>query len=590
MSLRSSFHHGNAIADERQPPMTAQKRWTMLAVILGSGIVFLDSTVVNLALKRIGQDLPSSLFGVLEGQSYVSNAYLLTLSALLILAGALNDYFGRRRMFFYGLIAFGATSLLCGVAPNLELLVLFRILQGAAGAILVPGSLSIITATFHGEEQGRAFGIWAGASAATTILGPFIGGLLVNSISWRAAFFINVPLVVVAGYAMRYVQESRDEEASGNLDWLGAGVVALAVGGLAFGTIRGQQSNWSGAVPFIALAVGAVAAVAFPIMMKRSSNPLVPPHLFRSRNFTVTNISTFVIYGALYVTFAFSGIFLVGTLGYNEPAAGFAGVPGTLFLALFSARFGGLAARYGPRAFMAVGPAVMGLGLLWLVRIPFDSKPWLFGTGADSSLLPPSDYFVDVLPGLVLFGIGLMIMVAPLTTALMTSVPTRNSGVASAINNAISRVGSPLVGAVMFVAIAASFYGTIADHVPDVNVDSPEFRKQVSPLNPPDEDVSPAVQAVATEASTDAFHLAMLVAAGLLFIGAAVNGVGITNRPVLEMARKAEEKPEAEAVMAGQVAPVAAEAEPACSPPCLPVPAPVTVSLPSGEGGSRSPT
>src|SRR5881392_2462361 len=212
------------------------RRWILAAAVLGSGIVFLDSTVVNVALPRIGRDLPRLFLGVLEGQSYVYNAYLLTLSALLILAGALTDYFGRRRMFALGLVGFGATSVLCGLAPNMELLVLFRILQGAAGAMLVPGSLALLTANFSGEEQGRAFGVWAGASGATTILGPVIGGLLVDTISWRAAFLINVPLVLLAGWATwKHVPESRDEGKTPSFDWIGAAIVALSVGGLAFG-------------------------------------------------------------------------------------------------------------------------------------------------------------------------------------------------------------------------------------------------------------------------------------------------------------------------------------------------------------------
>jgi MFS family permease len=214
----------------------------MTAVVLGSGIVFLDSTVVNVALPKIGEDLQSSLLGKFAAENFVYYGYLLSLSALLILAGALNDYFGRRRMFAIGLVAFGATSLLCGLAPNIILLIVFRVLQGAAGAILVPGSLAIITSSFQGEEQGRAFGLWAGASAATTILGPFVGGILVDAISWRAAFLINIPLVLVALYAcLRFVPESRDEDATGQFDWLGASVIFLAVGGLSFGAIIGQQ-------------------------------------------------------------------------------------------------------------------------------------------------------------------------------------------------------------------------------------------------------------------------------------------------------------------------------------------------------------
>src|SRR5215213_4479918 len=253
----------------------ASKKWTLLAVILGSGIVFLDSTIVPVALPRIGRELPTLFLDTLEGQSYVYYGYLLSLSAFLILAGALNDYYGRRRLFALGLAGFGVTSALCGLAPNMELLVLGRILQGLAGAILVPGALSIITATFEGEEQGRAFGIWAGASAATTILGPLVGGALVASVSWRAAFLINLPLVVWALWAtLTYMGETRDEEASGGFDWLGAVLVAVAVGGLTFGAIRGQAQEWQDPTAFVSLAAGLLAAVAFVPAMARSQHPL----------------------------------------------------------------------------------------------------------------------------------------------------------------------------------------------------------------------------------------------------------------------------------------------------------------------------
>ena len=502
----------------------------MLAVILGSGIVFLDSTVVNVALPKIGEELPSRFFGVLEAQSYVYNGYLLTLAALLILAGALADYYGRKRMFLIGLIGFGATSLLCGLAPTMEFLILFRVLQGAAGAILVPGSLALISATFDGEEQGRAYGIWAGASAATTILGPFVGGLLVDSISWRAAFLINLPLVLLAIYAtVRHVQESRDESASSHFDWLGAAVIALAVGGLAFGTIRGQQEEWHGSVAYISLAIGLAATIAFPFLMRHRAHPLVPLELFRSRNFTVTNISTLVIYGALYVTFYYLAIFTQGTLGYNAAAAGFAGVPGSLFLALFSSRFGTLAARYGPRIFMTVGPILMALGVFWWARIPAGSEPWVFGTSG-GSVLPPVDYYRDLLPGHILFGLGIMMLVAPLTTALMTSIPKRNAGLGSAINNAISRVGPQLAGALIFVAIASTFYAGLQARAPSVDVSSPAVHEKVPPLNPPDPSVSSELKAAAKDASTHSFHVAMVLSAGLLLVGSGVNWFGIRNR------------------------------------------------------------
>jgi EmrB/QacA subfamily drug resistance transporter len=503
------------------------KRWILLAAVLGSGIVFLDSTVVNVALPRIGRDLPRLFLGVLEGQSYVYNAYLLTLSALLILAGALSDFYGRRRMFLYGLVGFGATSVLCGLAPNMELLVLFRVLQGAAGAVLVPGSLALLTANFSGVEQGRAFGLWAGASGATTILGPVVGGLLVDTISWRAAFLINVPLVALAVWATwKHVPESRDEQATSHFDWLGAMVVALAVGGLAFGTIYGQQRDWRDPIGYVALGVGVVATVALPILMTRSAHPLIPLQLFRSRNFAVTNLSTLLIYGALYVTFYYLALYQQGTIGYTAAAAGAGGIPGTLFLIFFSARFGSLAAKYGPRWFMAVGPAIMALGVLWFSRVPSSSTPWRLRPGDPSTYVPTLSYLVDFMPGTVIFGIGLMVMVAPLTTALMTSVPVRNSGVASAINNAISRVGPQLAGALIFVFLTANFYGILAGRLAGVDVSSATFRAQVSPLNTP---LDPHLVGVVREASTSSFHIAMFLGAGLLAMGALVNSVGIRN-------------------------------------------------------------
>ncbi|MGH2498658.1 MAG: MFS transporter, partial [Candidatus Limnocylindria bacterium] len=498
------------------------KSGTLLAAILGSGVVFLDTTVVNVALPRIGAELPSTVLGVLEGQSYVYNGYLLTLSALLVLAGALCDYYGRRRTFVWGLAGFGAASVLCGLAPNMELLVVFRLLQGAAGALLVPGSLALINAAFSGEEQGRAFGLWAGASAGTTILGPFVGGLLVDTLSWRMAFLINVPVVAIALWAtLRYVRESRDETASRTFDWAGAAVVALAVGGLSFGAIYGQQREWRDPLAYAALVVGAAAAIALPVLMLRAAHPLVPPALFRSRNFSVTNLSTFLIYGALYVSFYYLTLFAQGTLGYTAAAAGLAGVPGTLFLVLLSSRFGALAGRYGPRRFMVAGPAIMALGILWFARIPPDSAPWAFTPGDAATYLPSLGYLRDFLPGQLVFGLGLAIMVAPLTTCLMTSVPARNSGVASAINNAISRVGPQLAGAAIFVAITASFYAGLESRVPGLDAADPSVRQALSPLNAPKLDgpgASPPladaqrVRDAARVASTDAFHLAMLVA------------------------------------------------------------------------------
>lgn len=503
------------------------KRGTLWAAILGSCIVFLDSSVVTVALPRIGRDLPAHLFGVLEGQSYVYNGYLLAESALLILAGGLTDAYGRRRVFALGLAGFGVTSILSGLAPTLEWLVVFRILQGVAGALLVPGSLALVTATFSGEEQGRAFGIWSGATAGLTIVGPFVGGMLVDSVSWRAVFLINVPLVLFALWlTRRYVRESRDPRAGG-FDVPGTLLTALAVGGLVVGTISGQQREWHSPAAFVALGIGALATILLPWWMLRAPAPLVPPALFRSRNFTVTNLSTLVIYAALSVTFYYLTLFLQGTLGYTATAAGVASVPGFVFMIFFSARFGALAARYGARWFMTAGPALMALGVLMLAQVPATSQAWGLRLSAVDTFVPPAGYVTDVLPGIVVLGLGAMLMVAPLTATVMGSVPVEHAGVASAINTAISDVGPQLAVAVLFVVMTAHFYAALTGHVPGLNVASPAVRAEVTPLNLPGPGSSDVLRRAARDASTESFHLAMLVGTVLLLVGAAINAAGI---------------------------------------------------------------
>ena len=380
-----------------------------------------------------------------------------------------------------------------------------------------------------------AFGLWAGASAATTILGPVIGGALVDTLSWRVAFLMNVPLCLVALWmTVTYIRESRDESATGSFDWLGAAVVALAVGGLSFGTIYSQQREWRDPFGFATLAIGLVATVALPFLMTMRRDPLIPPSLFRSRNFSVTNISTFLIYGALYVIGYFLTLFVQSTVGYTAAAAGLTSLPSGLFLMFLSSRFGALAARFGPRRFMAIGPALMFLAVLWYARIPATTEAWRFAFGDPSTYVPPTSYLIDLLPASLVYGIGLSIMVAPLTTALMTSVPVHNAGVASAVNNAISRVGPQLASALIFVAITASFYAGLHDRVPSLDVSDADVRRTISPLNvvrapsslPPE--TAGLIQAE-REASTEAFHLAMLVAAALLAAGAVTNAVGIVD-------------------------------------------------------------
>ena len=524
--------------------MTSAQRWTMSAAILGSSMVFLDGTVMNLALPKIGAQLPGTLVSTLEGQTYAVSGYLATLAALLVLAGALADYHGRRRVFGIGLVGFGTMSVLCGLAPSLELLVAFRLLQGAAGALLVPGSLAIVTALFEGPERARAFGIWASATSAMTLIGPVIGGLLVDGVSWRAAFLINVPLVVVALYAtVRHMPETRAEGATGRFDWLGAAVAVVAVGGLAFGTIRGQDRRWEDPVAWASLALGAVALVAFPILMARRPNPLVPLELFRRRRFATINLSTLLIYAGLYTTFTFQGLFIQGVVGYSATAAGIIGLPSGILLTVLSTRVGSVAGRRGVRPFLVAGPLIMAAGLLWLARVPATTEPWPLALGDPSTFVPPVSTIVDILPFVLLFGIGISLVVAPLTATLMSSVPVRNAGLASAINNAVSRIGQPLLSALIFVVVSGSFYAALAGAVPGLDPSDPSLRAMVQPLNPPLASTPPAIAAAAHVASVDALRLAAVVCAALLAAGALANWIGL--RPGAEDSEADGETPRA---------------------------------------------
>jgi EmrB/QacA subfamily drug resistance transporter len=520
-------HTSSRTIDEVSSATGTQARWILLAVVLASGIVFLDSTIVNVALPTIARDLPATLVGTLEGQAYVTSGYLATLSAFLIIAGALADRYGRRRIFILGLASFGLTSALCGLAPTMEWLVLFRLAQGAAGALLVPGPLSLITANFEGAARARAFGIWSAATSALTILGPLFGGIIVDSFSWRLAFLVNVPLVLLALYAaIRYVPESRNPDAPRHLDWLGSIVIAIAVGGITFGLIRGQEQRWTDPAAFIALAIGVLAAIAFPIMMIRRRDPLVPPALFRIRAFAVINLSTLLIYGALYTYSFLTSVFLQGVLGYSALAAAAISLPTGLLLTLFSTRVGTTAARIGAWRFLVIGPTLMALGVAWFGRISANSTPWTLDLGAGMTL-PPTDALVDVLPAVLLFGVGITLVVAPLTTTLMGSVPVGNAGLGSAINNAVSRVGSPLLLAMLYIVITAVFYGQLGRLAPSLDTGSEAVRAAVQPLNPPPDGTDPATAAAIDEASTDAFRLVMLVDAALLLAGAGINGFGL---------------------------------------------------------------
>jgi EmrB/QacA subfamily drug resistance transporter len=511
--------------------MTPRQRWTLVATVIGSGAVFLDGTIVNVALPRIGRELPASIVGVLEGQTYVVSGYLAILAALLILAGALSDRYGRRRIYSIGLAGFAITSGLCGFAPSLEALVVFRLAQGAAGALMVPGGLAIITQTFDDAERGRAFGIWTAATSALALVGPVAGGLLVDSIGWRFAFLVNVPVLAAAlAITLRHIAESRDLDARRGFDWLGSFVAAIAVGGLSFGVIRGGESEWRDPTAWLFIAIGAIALVAFPVLMATRRDPLVPLALFRSRAFSAINIATFFIYGGLYVMLSYLSIVLQGPLGYSALGAGAAVLPFGICLITLSTRVGTVAGRVGARRFLTLGPLLMAAALLWFTRLPPTSEPWRASLERPGSLVPPAGYLVDVLPAIIVFGIGIACVVAPLTNTLMGSIPARFSGLGSAINNAIARVGQPLLGAVIFVAISATFYASLAAQAPGLDLTAESVRTAFPPLNVPRAGATPDAVAAAARASIEAFHLAMFVAAGLVAIGAAVSWFGLRER------------------------------------------------------------
>lgn len=508
--------------------MTSSARGALAAAIVGSATVFLDGTIVNVALPRIGASLPAVAIGVLEGQVYVVAGYMATLAAFLLLAGALGDQYGRRRIFLIGLVGFGVTSMACAFAPSLDVLAAARLLQGVAGALLVPGSLAIITSTFDGAERGRAFGIWAASTSAVAVFGPPLGGTLVELFGWSSIFLVNAPLVLLGVVlTVRYVPAMRVSGPRSRFDWLGAIVAAVAVGGLSFGAIRGQQVAWSEPAPLAMLGAGVVALIAFPILMIRRRDPLVPPALFRNRIFAAINVSTVLIYAALYVLLYMQSLFLQGVLGYSPLGAALAGLPTFLALALISAWAGTLAGRHGARRFLVGGPLVMAAGALWWLRVPSDSAPWLAQATDPTTLVPPLATLIDPLPAILLFGIGIAFVVAPLTSTLMGSVPVERAGLASAINNALSRVGQPLASAAIFIVITERFYASLASAVPGLDPHSADLRAAVQPLNAPSSSVGAALEQAARLASTDAFHATILVVAGLLIAGAAVNWRGL---------------------------------------------------------------
>jgi EmrB/QacA subfamily drug resistance transporter len=498
--------------------VTRTQRYTLIAAILGSTVVFLDSTVVNVALPAIAEDLDAGL----AGQQWVVEAYLLALVSLLLVGGALGDQRGRRLMFVVGLTGFGITSVLCAIAPSDEILVGARALQGIAGALLVPGSLALVAAAFDGAARGAAVGTWTAWTGISTIIGPAGGGVLVDALDWRWIFWVNVPLVAATILlTLRHVEESKDPEMVPGIDWVGILLSAVGLGGPVFALIEQPIYGWSDPIVFAPLIVGLISLAAFLAWERRTKHPMLELGLFRIRNFAVANLATLAAYAGLIGGFFFITLFLQQTAGYSALEAGLATTPVSIMLFVLSPRFGRIASGTGPRLPMTIGPIVGGIGMLLFIRV-----------GSDPS------YLTDVLPAAILFGLGLAAMVAPLTATVLDSVEQRHAGVASGINNGISRVAGLLAIAVLGAVIAGQFKGTVDENLSGTQL-SPRAEQAVAkareiPLGAPetaglDPQEGSTVTRAVTDASESSFDLGTAIC-GLLMIGAGViSAIGIRN-------------------------------------------------------------
>jgi EmrB/QacA subfamily drug resistance transporter len=499
-------------------PTDRRKRLALLAAILGSFVAGLDATVVNVALPAIEHDLG----GGLAGQQWVSNAYLLTLGSLILVGGSLGDLFGERRIFTLGVSGFGAVSVLCAVAPSIEVLIAGRALQGVFGALLTPSALAVIVSTFAPDERGAAIGSWTAWSGIAFVLGPLAGGWLIDVASWRWIFAINVPFVLATVVIVRLAVVERPREGPrAPVDALGAALCALGLAGPVFALIRQPRVGWGSGEVLVPLLVGLGLFAAFLVRELRTPYPMLPLGLFRRRNFAFGNLETLAMYGGLSATLFFLVLFLQQVAGYDALEAGLATVPTTIVMFAFSRRAGRLADRLGPRWFMGLGPLVAATGLLLLQRV--DAHP---------------DYPTEVFPAILVFALGLSATVAPLTATVLADADEHNAGIASAVNNAIARVAGLLAVAALGAVVAAQFASSMDGHL-DARPLSPQAQTAVAQAKErtlariePDA-MRPlearAVAQAAEDASVSAFHTGVGIAAGLVALGGVLGLVGIRN-------------------------------------------------------------
>jgi len=484
--------------------------WILAATILGSSLAFIDGSVVNLALPAFQADLNATLIDA----QWVVEAYALLLAALILVGGSLGDIYGRRRMYAIGVTVFAVSSIWCGLAPGIGQLILARALQGIGAALLVPGSLAIISASFRSTERGRAIGTWSGFTSITAAVGPVLGGFLVEHGSWRSVFFINVPVaLVVLILTFRHVPESRNPHAVGGLDWIGAALATIGLGGVIYALVESSKRGWTDDAVMAALVSGVIALAAFVVVEMHTRAPLLPLTLFRSRNFSGANLLTLFLYSALSGLLFFFPLNLIQVQGYSPTSAGASMLPFILLMFLLSRWSGALADRYGAKRPLVVGPLIVALAF-FIFAIPSIG----------------GDYWNTFFPALVVLGLGMATSVAPLTTTVMNSVPGERSGTASGINNAVSRLAAVLSIAVFGIVMLASFKQHFSSRLAEMNLE-PRIRQDIEMQEvrlaaieiPRDIDtrLKEEIRRSIDDSFIAGFRLVMFVAAGLALLSAA---------------------------------------------------------------------
>jgi EmrB/QacA subfamily drug resistance transporter len=506
------------VAPTSTDELASTKRLTLIACILGSGIVMLDGSVVNVALPTIQR----ALGGGLAAQQWVVNGYLLTLGSLILVGGSLGDLFGERRVFALGVSGFGVASLGCALSPTIGVLVVARAVQGVAGALLVPSSLAVIVNTFPESERGKAIGSWTAWGAIAAVVGPLAGGELLALASWRWIFLMNVPLVIVCVSLILTAIPMSAPRAAGarRIDFTGALLCAAGLGGPVFALIEQPRLGWSSPGVLAPLIAGVILLALFTLFESRAREPMLPLGLFRRRNFAAGNVETFSMYAGLSILFFFLILFLQQIGGYTPLKSGLATLPVTVIMFVLSRRFGALADRYGPRLFMGAGPLVAAAGLLLFQRVGVHP-----------------DYLSEVLAPLLVFALGLSMTVAPLTAAVLAG-SEHEAGIASGVNNAVARVAGLLGTAAVGAAISAEFATSLDSRLAGtpLGAGARELVRVAKrlPLGRPNVSGLPAAQAhalrtAAEQASLHSFHLGMAIAAALVAIGGLVGVGGIRN-------------------------------------------------------------